>query len=256
MCTISFVPTADGFRLAMNRDEKRNRIAALPPDAFEIGGRRVLCPREPSGGTWLAVNDAGLCLALINWHRVEREPHERIESRGHVIPKLMSAGDSAAVTRQLRRMPLQNLRPFRLLVIDPNRHALTECQWNLRKLVARRHDWQTQHWFSSGYDERQAEKERTEICHGWSLGNGAQLRELHASHLPKRGPFSICMHRPDAMTVSYSEIVATTRQVTLRYLPGPPCRRTKTRSGTRGSTSLRRDMLPHVRLRAQMKIRL
>ena len=30
------------------------------------------------------------------------------------------------------------------------------------------------------------------------------LRRLHRSHLPERGPFSICMHRSDAATVSYT----------------------------------------------------
>src|SRR5262245_50807372 len=193
MCTVSFVPNAAGFRLAMNRDEKRSRIAALPPAAFKLGAHRVLYPREPGGGTWLAVNDAGLCLALINWHRIEREPRGRIESRGRVIPELIGATNSQAVARQLRTMPLQSLRPFRLLVIDFRRHRAIEWEWNLRNLSDHQHGWETQHWFSSGYDEWEAEKERTEVCRGWSLGTRVRIRELHASHLPERGPFSICM---------------------------------------------------------------
>ena len=109
----------------MNRDEKRSRIAALPPAAFQIGGRRVLYPREPSGGTWLAVNDLGFCLALINWHRIEREPAGKIESRGKIIPSLISTGDSDSLARKLRRTSLRTRRPFRLIVIDPDRRRLT-----------------------------------------------------------------------------------------------------------------------------------
>ena len=223
MCTVSFVPTAVGFLLAMNRDEKRSRVAALPPAAFKLGQRRVLYPREPDGGTWLAVNDAGLCLALINWHRIEREPRDGIESRGGVIPGLIGATTAQAVARQIAAMPLQSLRPFRLLVIDSRQHRVIEWEWNLRNLSERRHGWETQHWFSSGYDEWEAERERTEVCRSWSLGTKARLRELHASHLPERGPFSICMHRPDAVTVSYSEVGVTEKRVTLRYKPGAPC---------------------------------
>jgi len=223
MCTVSFTPTDVGFRLAMNRDEKRSRIAALPPAAFKLGDHRVLYPREPDGGTWLAVNDAGLCLALINWHRIEREPRGRTESRGRIIPELIAATGSRVVTHKIRAMPLQCSRPFRLLVIDSGRHRVTEWKWDLKNLTERRHGWETQHWFSSGYDEQEAERERTEVCLSWPLGTKTRLRQLHASHLPKRGPFSICMHRPDAVTVSYSEVGVTEKRVTLRYKSGSPC---------------------------------
>jgi hypothetical protein len=223
MCTVSFLPTAAGFRLAMNRDEKRTRVAALPPDVFAHGGRRAVYPREPNGGTWLAVNDAGLCLALINWHRVKREPEGKIESRGFIIPQLIGAS-SGAVGRVLLKLELGRVRPFRLMGIDSSRKEVTEWQWNLRTLKARRHSWRTQHWFSSGYDEPEAEKQREKVCFGSSLGKSRSLKKLHSSHLPKRGPFSICMHRPDAATVSYAEINFSSQRVTLRYSSGPPCR--------------------------------
>lgn len=209
----------------MNRDEKRSRIVALPPETFRLGPRRAIYPREPDGGTWLAVNDAGLCLALINWHRIEREPEGKLESRGGIIPHLIAAPDGRLLGRQLRRMSLRQLRPFRLITIDSSRQVVTEWQWNTIALGSRWHRWQPGHWFSSGYDERQAEKKRAEVCAAWSLGGRPALLKLHRSHLPERGPFSICMHRPDAATVSYSEVVATAKRITLRYQPGPPCKR-------------------------------
>jgi Transport and Golgi organisation 2 len=223
MCTVSFLPTTAGFRLAMNRDEKRTRVAALPPEVFRIDERRAIYPREPNDGTWLAVNDAGVCLALINWHRIEREPEGKLESRGRLIPQLIGASDEREVGRRLRKMGLGRVRPFRLISIDPRRRTVTEWQWDTIALTARRHRWQIAHWFSSGYDEAKAENQRKKVCVASSLGTTSALRKLHASHLPKRGPFSICMHRPDAATVSYSEVVATAKRVTLRYQPGPPC---------------------------------
>lgn len=223
MCTVSFLPTASGYRLAMNRDEKRTRPAALPPELFQIGDRRALYPREPNDGAWLAVNDAGLCLALINWHRIKREPAGKLQSRGRIIPHLIGAAAGRAVGRDLRRMSLRQVRPFRLISIDPARETVTEWQWNLTALTARKHRWQIAHWFSSGCDEVEAAKQRKKICIASSLGTASSLRKLHASHLPKRGPFSICMHRPDAATVSHTEVVATAKRITLRYQPGPPC---------------------------------
>ena len=94
MCTVSFLPKAQGFYLAMNRDEKLERSTALPPKIVDLASRRVILPREPTGGTWISANDAGVCLALINWHRVAREPKHDVISRGEVVREL--AGKSSA----------------------------------------------------------------------------------------------------------------------------------------------------------------
>ncbi len=94
MCTVSFLPNTQGFYLAMNRDEKLDRFAALAPRIVDTESRRAVFPREPTGGTWISANDAGICLALINWHRVEREPKNDIISRGEVVRQL--AGKSTA----------------------------------------------------------------------------------------------------------------------------------------------------------------
>lgn len=210
----------------MNRDEKRTRVVALPPEIFQIGERCAIYPREPGVGTWLGLNDAGLCLALINWHRIEREPEGELESRGRIIPQLLGAPGGRAIARELRKMTLDRLRPFRLIVIDRRHQTVTEFQWDLIVLNARQHPWRICHWFSSGYAEEKAESEREKICAKSSLGSSDSLRRLHFSHFPKKGPFSICMHRPDAATVSYSEVVMTAKRGTLRYQSGPPCKST------------------------------
>ena len=211
----------------MNRDEKRIRVAALPPEVFVHGNRRAIYPREPNDGTWLAVNDAGLCLALVNWHTIEREPNGKPESRGRIISAFAGATAVRAVVHRLGTMTLRNSRPFRLFVFDAQPKKIVELRWDLDRLSACHHPWRTGHWFSSGYDEPKAERERGEVCARWnsSLSASTALRKLHASHLPRRGPFSICMHRPDAATVSNAEVNVSDRRVTLRYLAGSPCRR-------------------------------
>lgn len=226
MCTVSFIPAAQGFRLAMNRDEKRTRTVALPPDVFSREGRRAIYPRERNGGTWLAVNDTGLCLALINWHSIKREPNEQPYSRGRIIPALSGATEVRAIVHRLAKMTLQNVRPFRLLVFDSRPKESAELRWDLDHLSVRRHPWRRGHWFSSGYDEAKAERERSKVCARWHASGqiSTALGKLHASHLPRRGPFSICMHRPDAATVSYAEVTVSDRRVTLRYSNGSPCR--------------------------------
>jgi hypothetical protein len=56
-----------------------------------------------------------------------------------------------------------------------------------------------------------------------SAGSTEWLRRLHRSHSPKRGPYSTCMHRDDAATVSYTEVVVSRHGATMGHTPGAPC---------------------------------
>ena len=73
-----------------------------------------------------------------------------------------------------------------------------------------------------------AEHIRGEACRvAWQeqdAGSLAWLRRLHSSHGLAAGPFSVCAHRPDAGTVSYSQIEFDANSAAFRYADGPPCR--------------------------------
>jgi hypothetical protein len=64
----------------------------------------------------------------------------------------------------------------------------------------------------------------------------SQLRRLHCSHQPERGAFSVCMHRDDAETVSYTEIIAGQDGARMRHAAGALC---KERPGAPSFLSLR-----------------
>src|SRR6266511_2730145 len=236
MCTVSFLPSPQGFYLAMNRDEQRDRFSALPPEIVEFENHRALFPREPTGGTWISANDAGVCLALINWHRIKRETNNGVRSRGEFIRKLVGISTSDEISTAVKKLPLRKLRPFRLIAIVSAENQVIEWRWNLNRLSVRKHSWESRHWFSSSFDEVTAEAERTRVCAA-QLDESAKrdvkwLRRLHRSHEPERGPLSICMHRPDAATVSYTEVAVGGRSVVMCYKDGPPCSRRSTTTKT------------------------
>src|SRR5438552_5054194 len=131
MCTISFVPKLRGFYLAMNRDEKFTRSTALPPAIVDLADRRAIFPREPEGGTWIAANNAGVCLALVNWHRIERQPVRSIASRGQVVKALAAKYSTEEIAAGLAALPLRRLPPFRLIAIIPSEQGVTELRWGI-----------------------------------------------------------------------------------------------------------------------------
>ena len=219
MCTVSFLPGRGGFLLAMNRDEKHTRAIALPLQPHLCGARLALYPREPDGGTWIGVNNAGLSFALINWYAKPQKKTGRI-SRGTLIPALLAAKNFRGLT--LPR--LARINPFRLIGVSPREKALKEWRWDGTTLQTMPLEWARHHWFSSGLDDAKANVVRDAAVTAALPAHGLEwLRELQRSHKPQRGAFSICMHRDDAATVSYTELAVTAQTARMRYTPGPPC---------------------------------
>jgi hypothetical protein len=56
-----------------------------------------------------------------------------------------------------------------------------------------------------------------------AAGSKDWLRRLHRSHVPNPGAFSVCVHRPDAETVSYTEVRCHGSLISMDYLNGNPC---------------------------------
>jgi hypothetical protein len=231
MCTVTFIARKSGFALGMNRDEKRARPAARPPAIEPAGGRRALFPSEPGGGTWIGVNDAGVCFALINWYAIKARVASHPVSRGGVVRLALAADAIFEAVKILGELPLKDMNPFRLLGFFPANRQIVEWRWDLEKLAPLRHRWETRNWISSGFDEPGAQQSRTRAfaasLRQRSAGDLAWLRRLHRSHEPARGPYSICMHRDDAATVSYSEVIVSSREAKMRYHPGTPCQSLK-----------------------------
>lgn len=228
MCTLTFVPTEDGYLVGMNRDELFSRPIALPPKIFGKGAMEMVYPRESSGGTWIACNSRGNLLALLNWNGSESHNlGEKRRTRGLVIPELASELDSLATDSHFRRMNLHGMFPFRLVGFFRSERVINEWSWNgvaRRKLVF---SWTRKHWFSSSLSDSLAANERGRTCETAAgepeTGSKGWLRRLHRSHVPRPGPFSVCVHRQDAATVSYTEVRCGGTQISMGYLDGNPC---------------------------------
>lgn len=225
MCTLSFIPTKCGYLVAMNRDELLTRRQALPPKLVRAGELWTAYPSEAGGGTWIAANERGITLGLLNWnlaHGVQQR-----YSRGSIIPQLIGYPDRADVDWAIQCLNLAGILPFRLVGIFWPQDQICEWRWDGATLQRLTFPWLPRHWFSSGLSDAKAEAGRSEICRlAWDssqAGTLTWLRELHRSHGAAPGPFSMCVHRPEAASVSYSEIAYEPPELSFRYVEGPPC---------------------------------
>jgi hypothetical protein len=227
MCTVTFIARRSGYALGMNRDEKLTRAAGLPPRLTHLNGRTIMAPSEPSGGTWIGVNDTGAALALINWYSIISRVAGQTVSRGEVVKLALPSDSPVLVDATLKELPLACVNPFRLIGVFPACKAVVEWRWNLQRIERCDHHWRTNTWISSGFDEPGAQQTRGKAfktaLHQSSAGTADWLRRLHRSHGSERGPYSTCMHREDAATVSYTEVVVSRHKAIIRYSPGAPC---------------------------------
>lgn len=227
MCTVTFIARKHGYALGMNRDEKLARPAGLPSRKKNLNGRQVICPSEPGGGTWIALNDSGATLALINWYAITSRIRGQPISRGDVVNAVSAAASPAFAATALAGLSINRINPFRLIGIFPATSEVVEWRWDLKTLVRRNHRWKSQQWISSGFDEPAAQRVRGKTFHRakqqFTAGSLNWLRRLHRSHSPILGPLSTCMHREDAATVSYTEVTVSSNRATMRYHAGAPC---------------------------------
>jgi hypothetical protein len=225
MCTVSWLPTPGGYSLCCNRDERFTRAAALPPTVREQRGVPYIAPLDGDfGGSWLAVNTFGVTLSLLNRYRVEgyvapTAPH----SRGLLLLDLIVSPTASDIIPALRRTDLRRVQPFTLIIVAPDTPAHL-ARWDGDQLTFSTTAAPGLLATSSAVAEPEVAESRVARFASLAPVTLEGLEALHRSHLPERGRLSICMHRPDAQTQSYSRVGVTPEQVMLSHSASSPCR--------------------------------
>ncbi len=109
--------------LAANRDEYYARTATGPQVLVpkpSVGGKVVGGRDERAGGTWLAVSERGLVVAITN-QRTAVPPDADRRSRGALVIEAAAAGSVDAVIELLRARDAREYNPFNLLFGDGER---------------------------------------------------------------------------------------------------------------------------------------
>lgn len=165
MCTVSYIPTANGNLITSNRDEHNGRGMALPPISETIGNIKIIYPKDPkSGGTWIAAKDNGEVAVLLNgaFENHEKQPGYR-ESRGTVMLKIIR---SRTPLHHFEQMDLSGIENFTIILYKKN--SLTQCRWDgTQKHIAQKDPKKPHIWSSVTLYSEIVRKQREQWFSAW-----------------------------------------------------------------------------------------
>ncbi len=224
----------DGYELFCNRDELRTRLPALPPRVDQRNGVRFIAPIDAdAGGSWLAVNERGMTLCLLNYyeadvrseaqsasgapsfagqrHRATLSGSLQTLSRGHLVLSLIHQKHPVLAD-------VERYRPFLLLIFDLRQEPRL-FRWNGTELRQKTPDMPVT---TSSFDTANVIRSRREQfavlnstpCKVWNC--------FEQYHLNGDDAYSVCMSRPDAQTVSSSHVIVRPGRIKFRYRPRLP----------------------------------
>lgn len=130
------------------------------------------------------------------------------------------------LTQRVDDAKCSRFRPFTLVALVPGQPAMV-IEWTGSETITKSHAENLMPITSSSLREGNVVLERKgqfqERVLERSRVDDDLLFQFHRSHLPERGPASVCMHRPDARTVSMSTVTVTQKVIEFVYHPNSPC---------------------------------
>jgi hypothetical protein len=219
MCTVTWLRESGGYHLLCNRDEVLARAEATPPQLVVQEGVRIVAPIDPEyGGTWVAVNEFGVSVALLN---AGRAAAAAVTSRGLLTLHFAASESAADAFHRAAAVDWKAFAPCSVAILDPEGQAVM-IEWDgTAPMLHPCADALLPLTSSSVAPEAARARRYQEFAR---RGPGVRgLLGFHTSHGGRPGALSACMHRGDAATVSFSWIQVTGERINFFYAPGAAC---------------------------------
>lgn len=220
MCTLTWWQEHERYGVLFNRDESVKRGRARPPVVFTDETSRSIRPIDPDGGgTWIWVNERGMIACVLNnYTSFAHVPHNPV-SRGLMLTSLVSLSSVSALEQQMSTLDCSRYRGFFLFGYDGTTAVL--FSWDGRLLSRCASDDVSCPVTTSGflpdeviaYRRNQFRIQVTEQPHS----NRINLETYHKTHNPEFPAQSVLMARPDARTVSHSQIIVDPTHIRFSY---------------------------------------
>ena len=172
MCTVTFIPTKEGFVFSSNRDEDPQR-AAHNVVVDTRGDLKVYFPQDKgASGTWFAYSNADQFVCVLNG---AFEPHQRKEfytmSRGIMA---LAYFDYATIDEFINAFNFEGIEPFTLILY--NKGDFKELKWDEVELYVRSLSVKDIHLWSSA----------TLYNQEWWLDRSVNFKEFVARKQPNQ----------------------------------------------------------------------
>ncbi len=208
MCTVSYIPIAQGYLLTSSRDEQIQR-ETVPPRAYRHTGKNIIYPRDArSGGTWIAACSDETVACLLNgaFEKHQKKPIQ-VVSRGKMVLESLEYNDFNIF---VKNFDFNQVEPFTLITV--RRDSFFELKWNGESTLLTVLDKDKPKIWSSPtlYSEEQRIEREKWFYHWLSTKSNHpdfDMMGFHSSHHGEDKTFDILMNRPDGMqTVSITQI--------------------------------------------------
>ena len=222
MCTVTYLPSSEGYILTSNRDEDPRR-ASSQLDCRILAGQKLLYPIDTgAGGTWIAGSNADRAICVLNGaHRPykRRPPYRR--SRGMMALDYFCFEGAEAFFREYT---FRNMEPFTLIIIE--NHSLWDLRWDGEKtyLLPLEAD-EPFIWSSASLYTAEASERRARWFYEWLTQHDrpftpSDILDLHRSGGVGDRNIDFVMDRGAHLrTLSMTQIVRTNGHLTLNHTP-------------------------------------
>ena len=223
MCTVTIVPVGDGFRLACNRDERRDRAPALPPDVHQLTHQTAIFPVDPVGqGTWVGINGAGVVAALLNRTIDSAAPIDKSarRSRGLIIPCLLDCTSLMDALDISAALDPRDFDRFRLVVAQNTAAAIVTSDGvalSVERTKLSRPIMLTCSSLGDALVEGPRRRLFDKVFAGEERSWLRAQRRFHDHQWSSRRDISVKMERADATTVSHTVVTVSAGAIELRY---------------------------------------
>ena len=127
MCTITYLPTSEGYVITQNRDESPLREPALFPRQKNTERQKLLFPKDPEGsGSWFVSEKSGTTACIMNGvYHSDKTSADFKHSRG-LVP--FHFFEYKSVETFLNNYAFEGIQGFTLIVVSAD--SVHKIHWN------------------------------------------------------------------------------------------------------------------------------
>lgn len=222
MCTVTYIPSDNGYILTSNRDESPLRMTRAPSEN-QINGVRLWSPTDVNtGGTWFGVNEHLRSVCLLNgaFHQHQRKSFYPV-SRGKIVLDILTTGN---IYSYLDHFDFSPVEPFTLLITEsfPSQN-IREFRWDGEKMHEKELNPALSHIWSSAtlYNEEQSAL-RKEWFNNWLVKyrehDDFNISMFHRSRHTQDEGINVIMNRNNCVrTVSITGLIIEQNHGSLTY---------------------------------------